>query len=272
MRPLRSVSSTVVALALGFSTGVSAPSAQTQAGAKSLAIQQLEPGLDFGVARLDGPEAAVKVSAVRVNLRNHRVGLAVAAYGENGKTLSEFQRLTAAKAALSGGFMTSFLPPIPLGFVKQNGVVINRAASGDLLTGVLALKNGRPTIKPWSRFEAAQWDGCLQSGPLLSEDGRSVLPTSTALQLSTRNLIDKLHVRAAVVLADDVFVMLVTEAVSLPALVSFVTREFGPRASALNLSGANSAGLVVAAGSRRETAGRGTLSLSNAIIVDGTKR
>jgi hypothetical protein len=255
------------------STGGNATVIEAQgAPAASLPFQQLEPGLDYATGVFNAATGRVGIAAARVNLRNHRIGLAVPARGENGRTLSEFQRLTGAKLTLSGGFMASFLPPIPLGLVKRNGVLINRAAGGDLLTGVIAIRSGRPSIRPWNGFKADRRDGCLQSGPLLLENGHIALATPSELQPSARTLIERPFARAALVQAlSDVIAMLVTEPVALAALVNFVTREFGPGAAAVNLSGANSAGLVVAVGTARQTAGHDTLLLANAVVVDATR-
>jgi hypothetical protein len=267
MRPPRSLP--FVVLAAFTATTVPRASDQTAASAR-LTFQQLEPGLESASTEIEASLRA-KITVVRVSLRSHRVGLAVPPRGENGKTLTEFQRLTGAKVTLSGGFMTSFLPPIPLGLVKQNGVVINRAASGDLLTGALAFKSGRPTIKPWRGFRADEWEASLQSGPLLLDEGRSALPDSTSgLQPSTRALIEGRYARAVVVSAPpDMFALLVSEPVSLTGLVNVLMREFGPRATAVNLSGATTAGLLVAVGAKRQTIGHDTLSLTNVIVVDG---
>jgi hypothetical protein len=233
--------------------------------------------LESGIAIFQGPVLVggkkVGVTAVQVALPPHRIAVAVSPF-EAGASLGTFLKTHQAKVVLSGGFLKSFYPPIPIGLVRQNGKLVNRAAGGDLLTGMLVVRDRKPLI---GRFQSAECEGtsddCLQSGPLLVRNGNSELPRELGgLLPSTRKLIEGSFARAVVgILREGRFLLALTEEVGLAPLVEVLLRSptdggLGCR-DALNLSGAESAGLLVRAGGRTIAVGGQYVDLPNAIIV-----
>lgn len=248
--------------------------ARAQRTAEALPFQQLAPGLEL----LQGPLVIggkrVAITAVRGSLSMYRMEVAVSQSGDSGDSILSFQEHSQAAAVLSGGFLTSLYPPIPLGIVKHSQVLVNRAAGGDLLKGLLLVRAGKATIQPFGGAgDVAGCDEALQSGPMLLVAGHSALPNVAEIRTrSTRLLIENEYGRAFVaILPDDRFLLAVTGAVSLRALTDLLARPASQGGlaclDALNLSGGGSEGILVRAGAREVSAGNIQFYLANAILL-----
>lgn len=250
------------------------PLARAQRTAEVLPFQQLAPGLAVLQGQVVVGGKRMAITAVRGSLRMYRLEVAVPQNDKSGDSVTTFQEHSQAAVVLSGGFLTSFYPPIPLGLVKHGQVLVNRAVGGDLLNGLLLVRAGKPTIQPFSGAgDVAGWDEALQSGPMLLNAGHSALPNVAEIRTpSTRQLIENEYARAFVAtLPDDQFLLAVTGAVSLRALLDLLTR---PEAQgglacldALNLGGGGSAGVLVHAGTRQISSGNIQSYLANAILL-----
>jgi hypothetical protein len=252
---------------------------QTPTPSRPATLELSSRALDTGIEWLAGTAStgsrSVKLSAVRVSLGRFRISIGVPDAREQADVLSSYLDHYGALAVISGGFLKSFYPPIPLGFVMRARTVLNRATRDDLLNGLLTVRNGRPFIGPFSEAAAAGADDGLQSGPLLVRGGQSALPRSDSLTAASRALIERASERAFVaVLSDDRLVIGHTEPTTLADLVSVLTKApatggFGC-VDALNLSGSTSAGLLVRAGGSELAAGSQQLYLPNAILINAS--
>lgn len=263
-----------ILLAVAVLLPLAAQPAEGQVRSGPLKFQSLEPGLDVFQGSIFAVGRSVSMTVVRAWLPGHRVGLAIPQGKVTGDTLVAFLERDKAKAVVSGGFVKSFYPPIPLGLVKQKGQMINRAASGDLLTGVLLMQAGRVAIERFRGTEAvAGWDEVLQAGPLLVSARRSALPTdASGLMPSTRSLIGNEYSRAFVaILPGEQVVLAFSGPITLPALVDFLTGSAAQGGlgclDALNLSGSGSSGLLVRVGGREMQVGNSYTHLANAVII-----
>lgn len=214
----------------------------------------------------------VSITVVRVPLRDFRLAVAVPKQNEVGDSLDGFLEHYAAMGVLSGGFLASFYPPIPLGLVKAKGAVVNRFSKPDeVITGMLALTDGRPAIQSAQAFSHERWEECLQSGPVIVTGGRTSVSTSPKTK-AAQYLIDAWASRAVIATAADDHVLLIHAGpVRLGALAELLAKSrsdggFGA-IDALNLSGASTAGLLVNAAGREVVAGKKDARLPNAIVV-----
>ena len=242
---------------------------RAQQAVRAVTFEKLDPGLEVFQGQVNTSGGSASLTAVRASISMYSVGLLVAKQERDGDTLIEFQRQSNSSVLLSGGFLKSFFPAIPLGLVISKERVVNRSVSGDELTGILVLRDGVPAIRAFGGDrDVEKWQDALQSGPLLISDGRSQLPPpGTKLLPSTQNLIEKQYNRAFVALLPDNRVLMgITGPITLPALVELLTQAFGSR-SAVNLSGAGSAGLLVRAGGRLVSVGSVETQLPNAISL-----
>jgi hypothetical protein len=276
----------VIAGVIGAVIVAAAPTRVVRSGAQrstpsgrapvELSSRALSAGMEWLAGSASAGNGSVKLNAVRISLDRYRISLGVPDAREQGDALSSFLEHSGALAVVSGGFLKSFYPPIPLGFVMRARTVVNRASRDDLQTGLLTVRNGRPFIGPFSETATAGADDGLQSGPLLVRGGQSALPRSEGLTATTRGLIERASQRAFVaVLADDRVLIGLTEPTTLPDLVSVLTKAPSVGGlgcvDALNLSGSTAAGLLVRAGGSELAAGNQQSYFANAILIHALK-
>ncbi len=95
-----------------------------------------------------------------------------------GLTLSEYAALGNYRIVQSGGFLSSWSPPSPLGYVKIQGQEYNRSHNSWLVQGMFCT-DGRKF--EFSRFSSehnySSWPSCLQAGPLVILGSRIILDT-----------------------------------------------------------------------------------------------
>lgn len=251
-----------------------APLTDAQQPLGALPVTSSAPGLELLQGQVMIGHKKVAITLVRGSLDVYHVELGVTLNSGSGESVVSFQERSQAAAVISGGFLTSFYPPIPLGAVKHAGALVNRPAGGDLLTGLLLVARGKPSIQKFrGEADLTRWDEALQSGPMLLAAGRSALPDATGIRTqSTRLLIGNEHSRAFIALSNDGrFMMAVTGAVGLPALADFLARPAAQGGlacvDALSLGGGGSEGILVSIGGRRISAGNTQSYLANAILI-----
>ena len=222
------------------------------AGALELEFVDVGPGLEFfggNVSFGDSVAEAFLVRAVDV------VQIDIVASADaraSGNSLDYFAQEYGAPITLSGGYLRSFAPVIPLGLVVVDGRTINPLVSDPFLDGVIVTTADGVAIGYGDAVPLEAVEDGLQSGPVLVVDGESVVGENLEQNLSEaeRSSILGPSGRAFVAL-DGVGQRLVgvTGAVSLIALAEFLatSTEHGGLSvvAALNLSGGVTRGLVV---------------------------
>jgi hypothetical protein len=204
------------------------------------------------------------------------VASALAGYGSGGygagdygrgsaQTLFGIKVSTNAHAVLSGGFMTTLYPPVPLGIVRHNGTDLNRPASGELLNGIVTSDGNRVEIRQFTDIADCLAD-CLQAGPLLVSDKR--VSVSDEYKDQAESLIKGAYRRAFVAtLPDGSFILGIASGADLRALAAFLgaPADHGGLGcqDALNLSGSTSAGMLWDHGSEGDT----KVPIANALVV-----
>ena len=127
-------------------------------------------------------------------MKTHKLEIGVPEGIQNGDTLIGFQSRYKAIAAISGGFVKSYYPPIPLGMVKHEGTVLNRGVKTDLLTGILLAKGNKISIVPYSQDQCnSAWSECLQAGPLLASGGTAakLTPEERSAEMKRRQAVSR---------------------------------------------------------------------------------
>ena len=159
----------------------------------------------------------------------------------NGRSAIEVGR-KGAKVVLGGGFMSSFYPIIPLGFLKIDGAVIT-ALKTKGYNGVAGVKNGVLSLLSSSSQSATNLDEGFQTGPFLIREGKIVFkPTTDA----SRNAYNRAFVGFNV--NGKILVAVTTEPVTLQQLAQYLLNSAYADLkcqSVLNLSGGGSETLVV---------------------------
>ncbi len=109
--------------------------------------------------------------------------------GDNisGLTLKEYQKLGKYKIVQSGGFLTSWAPPYPLGYVKIQGTEYNRVHNSWLTTGTFCTDGKKFSIfRLQNNGQFLNWPSCVQAGPMTIENGKNVLDTRKNTEFVTK--------------------------------------------------------------------------------------
>jgi len=213
----------------------------------------VEPGLEFidtTVQLQDGKP--LRLSVVRVMPNRLSVRLAATPDpSQGGLSLTDFERKHQARAVLSGGFLKSFYPAVPLGFIKVGGETLNRWVDTPLLNGVVWLGPEGATITSALADKGVQRaaDG-LQTGPVLVSKGQVDARLKSVSERKADQLIRGSFERAFIGVDDHRRILLGRSGpVALSMLGRFLAAPAEQGGLALrdvvNLSGSRSAGLLV---------------------------
>jgi hypothetical protein len=221
----------------------------------------------------------VIISYLEIDPARHRLDLTTT-IRQGGSSLREFLSDETATVAFTGGYLKSFSPPRPTGYLRIDGVDLNGLVRDDpIVNAILCFAREGPGLTSVSLFAAKTFrsedagEDCVQAGPLLIAEGR------VGYDLTRRDSGNRLSgefERAFLAINRQGQVLLgVSSAVSLMLLRDVLlapTTEGGFDAqAAVILSGATTAGMEVRGGLGYAF---GTVStpLADAIIVDSAVR
>jgi hypothetical protein len=86
-------------------------------------------------------------------------------------TLSDYYFSTGAIAAVSGGFIASFSPPVPLGAIFVDGRQVSLEISTWLGTGMFCDSKNKYYVGLYDSGKAHLFADCIQAGPLFIQGG-----------------------------------------------------------------------------------------------------
>lgn len=142
-------------------------------------------GISFADQDINFKNIKFRLTITRVNLKKRSVRIvsshSLALKNDSnshlgGYNLSEYQKLTNSPLVLSGGYLSSWQPALPLGLVKVNGVQANRPHLSWLVDGLFCTNGKEVIIDKYSSIEQTRnWLDCLQAGPLLIKDGKIII-------------------------------------------------------------------------------------------------
>lgn len=141
--------------------------------------------------KIDSYDVEIDLIIIDAQKLEKGIGLSSPQIFENknytGLSLQEYARLGDYKIVQSGGFLSSWTPPYPLGYVKIRNKIYNRVHDTWVTEGVFCT-DGREfeifSYKSENQFE--KWPSCIQAGPLISIDGEIVLQTTRNTGLITK--------------------------------------------------------------------------------------
>ena len=220
------------------------------------------------------------ISYVEIDPRRHRLDVVLAADQQNGASLRDFLNREAAAVAFTGGYLRTFAPPAPTGYLLVDGVELNPIVRDDpVVNAILCLGRGVSAstvvrVIPARTFRRkAPHEDCIQAGPLLIEEGVA------GYDLGRRDRLNRLSgefERAFLALnAKRSIILGVSSRTTLHQLRQILMAPpeaggFGAQ-SALILTGATTAGMEVRGG-LGYSFGTTSTPLANAILVDSSTR
>lgn len=219
------------------------------------------------------------VSYVEIDPRRHRLDVALSAAPGDGSTLREFLNAASAAVAFTGGYLRTFAPPTPTGYLLVDGAELNPIVRDDpVVNAVLCFGRGPSVVTavrlvPARKFRRRETDeDCVQAGPLLIDGGEGVYDLRRKDRLNRlagefERAFLGLDQRGSIILG-------VSSRTSLQRMrdLLLASREAGGLAmrSAVILTGASTAGMEVGGG-LGYSFGTTSTPLPNAILVDAVR-
>ena len=187
-----------------------------------------------------------------------------------GLTLTEYASIGHYAIVQSGGYLSSWSPPFPLGYVKINGSEHHRTHASYLTSGVFCIDGGNVDISEYVGTEQfKKWPNCIQGGPILIKNGQLALATDEPAQAVTVTP----HEQSFICIDNDHNVVLgISGIVSLKKLGKELLRSkksngFGCT-QAIALSGGKMVGIIENFNNQQTQYGSTTTPLPTAIAVD----
>jgi hypothetical protein len=216
------------------------------------------------------------ISYIAIDPARHRLDIVLSDDARDGSTLRQFLAQEHAAIAFTGGYLRSFAPPEPTGYLLIDGVELSPIVRDDrVVDAVICL--GRPGsgqtavwVAAASRFRRTDaHEDCIQAGPLLIRDGKG------SYDLGRNDRLGRLSgdfERAFLAVGQHGQLILgVSSSASLRSLqeVLLAPEEQGGLAAhtAVVLTGATTAGMEVAGG-LGYSFGTTSTPLPNALLVD----
>lgn len=197
----------------------------------------------------------------------------------SGKSLLWFFRNEKAKIAISGGFLKTLYPPLPIGFVKTEFGILSSEHYNGYQEGYVGITDGRafierfPERKNIHQLEDSKTEGILQSWPLLLYNG-NVSPKIIEFQngLESTPFIRNQAIRLFVASDKEGFMLFgMTGPMSLLDLTVILktNRSEGGLGcnNAINLSGTKYASIILETPGVNLRKGSTSIRIANAIVV-----
>jgi hypothetical protein len=176
--------------------------------------------------------------------------------------IDDFFIESGAVIALSGGYMSSFSPPIPLGYLRSEGMNFGEKHESWLTAGVFCVNSEKAEIREMKSASMIEGD-CLQAGPIIVRNGINRYSATAGISIDELRLVNSVQEQAFVCInmADEI-ILGISEPIGLREFSSILVGDVGC-VDALRLSGQNSAGLALTG----RVLGSRELPLHNAIGV-----
>ena len=116
------------------------------------------------------------VIALRIDRAKYSGKLELPESADSLVNLQEFGERLHIKAAINGGFLDSYSPPVPAGLLKANGKILSNLAPKDPVMDAVVCVGIDTNVYTVARFaDDSSLSDCLQTGPLLVIDQREVI-------------------------------------------------------------------------------------------------
>ncbi len=219
--------------------------------------------IDFAIVNTSKLSIGIGISSPDVASRDQ------ASQSYAGLTLAEYAALGRYRVVQSGGFLSSWSPPSPLGYVKIQGQEYNRMHDSWLVQGVFCTDGRNFEISRFSSNNSyAAWPSCIQAGPPIILNREIVLDT----RRNTGFITKEAH-RQSFICKDVVgrLIMGITQDVKLTELAPYLARDATGEGlgcvDAIALNGKGIAGMLYNLPQGPVAVGNVDASLPNAIVV-----
>jgi phosphodiester glycosidase len=216
------------------------------------------------------------ISYVEIDPARHRLDIAQSPDTRGGSTLRQFLAQEGAAIAFTGGYLRSFVPPEPTGYLMVDGVELSSIVRDDRVVDAVVCLGRAPSqltalsVAAASRFRRTDaHEDCVQAGPLLIRDGERSYDLGRTDRLG--RLSGEFERAFLALRRNGELILGVSSSASLSSLQEalLAPEEEGGLAAQIGvvLTGATTAGMEVAGG-LGYSFGTTSTPLPNALVVD----
>lgn len=248
MNALRWLNILILCVGASNTYGQDAPPPCDGAAKKPISEQPIYKGATYSRIQLPGAQAGC-ANFVTIDPSASLFRVLESGGGKSGSSralyLGDYIGRDDAKIIVSGGYMSSFSPPKPLGLVKVKGIQINPPHTTWLGKGMFCTDGRQIKIGSFELKSAEAFSDCLQSGPLLIRDGKVRYDADAPIESGEDKLVNSVQSQAFICVdANDQVKLGVSDPIQLDAFSRFLKTELKCR-DALRLTGHFTAGLQI---------------------------
>lgn len=134
----------------------------------------------------------VNLSGALLEIKNPKTIVPTGSANYSGYTLNEYFDLGQFDVVISGGYLSSWSPPYPLGYLKINNKEYNRVHPSWLTRGLLCVNDQNVKIEAFENIKQTDgWSSCIQGGPILIQNKIYVLDQYSDKNKPTRTKIER---------------------------------------------------------------------------------
>jgi hypothetical protein len=189
--------------------------------------------------------------------------------GYTGLSLKEYAKLGNYQIVQSGGYLSEWSPPYPLGYVKIHGKEYNRVHDSWVTKGTFCTDGHAFEIKKFTNYDQFDnWDNCIQTGPMIIDDHKPVVDKSNNAWPITGDR----HRQSFICKNErNEFIMGVAENVKLTSFADFLATPEKDKGlgcvNAVSLTSKGIAGIFINTKTQSTEIGNVDVPLPNAIVI-----
>lgn len=216
-------------------------------------------------SRVDPKKSKLKIISPKV-IKNNGADQTYTGY-----SLKEYAVLGKYKAVHSGGYLSSWSPALPLGYLKIDDDILNKAHHTYATNGFICINDKDVIISSFKDVQQFQgWSDCLQTGTMLIEDGSIVIDQSRKGWYITGD--PKLQAFICQKTDGDILIGTSQENISLTSLTDYMAKPESNGGlgchNAISRSSGHTAGMIINEDNSYTEFGNVGIPLPDAIVVE----
>jgi hypothetical protein len=217
-------------------------SALSEAGSSGISHRRirLERGGSLDIVVVEKGSAKVKVVSSISSSSARTFGFEV---GSN-MTITDYADNTDALAVVSGGFMSSFRPPSPLGEIVISGRRVSPPHNSWLTTGMLCANERNVYVGEFNTDKIGLHDDCIQTGPIFIHDDQLRYTQDSSYSSDEMALVRSIQEQAFLCVTSTNTLILGTSSAMGLASLGRLAKDTLHCSTALRLTGYETTGLI----------------------------
>jgi uncharacterized protein YigE (DUF2233 family) len=159
-------------------------------------------------------------------------------------TITDYAINTDALVVISGGFMSSFRPPSPLGELMISGKRLSPPHKSWLTTGIFCTDGKNYSVGEFENYKIGPREDCIQTGPMFIHDQQLRYTGNSSYSSDEMGLVNSVQEQAFLCVTIDEKLVLGTSSAMRLDTLGRLAQSVLHCSNALRLTGYETAGLV----------------------------